>query len=466
MYKIYLSIAIDLDKKTAKMNYHKLIFTILLTILFLSVTSINICLASTMIKWSCEIKSDNDACAKKRVIEYIYIYGEINYEDETQLETINGIYPLNKIFPPIYINSPGGDVDVAIHIGRILRERSAYIEGKDMIHPENQVICDSACVLIASGAIQRNLLQIGLHKGFIAKRIKGERHTILPLKNEDMYKTYNYLDEMGISEEVAKIISKTNYDDMREFYFSLDEPFRDQDIVRLGFRMREPNNDERKRLYKLRAKFDEGLAGNEKLATEGDLNAIYNLAKYYLYGRNGEPINQEVGLKWLIKAADSGLSIAQHNLAVIYLNGDQSTNKDIKKAVKYFKMAANSGLAASQNNLGWMYYKGRGVEKCLPNAIYWITQSLEQGEGFAYDSMGEIFFDGNGFDRDNIQTYKWLKLAATHMPKGSSYDKNFNRLQIIKNRMSADELKDGDRLVSEWKPLKQASSIMRDKDDK
>lgn len=448
-----------------KKGVSSIVIRLILTFLFM-VSIENYSVASTLIKWSCETLKSGDECEKKRIAEYIYIYGEIDSDDESQFETFNGLYPINKKFPPVYINSPGGDIDAAIHIGRILRQRSATIEGMDMIHPANQVICDSACVLIAAGATERNLLQIGLHTGFIQKRIKGERYTIIPLKNEDMYKTYNYLNEMGISSEVSKIISKTNFDDMREFYFSLDDPFKDQDIVKLGFRMREPNAEERKRLEKLTAKLDEGLETKEKLAREGDINSTYSLSKIYLYGKNGEPIDQELGIKWLIKAADGGLPVAQHNLAVIYLNGDHSIQQDNEKAIKYLKKAANSGLASSQNNLGWMYYKGIGVTKSVSEAIFWITLALDQGEPFAYDSMGEILFDGNGFERNNIKNYLWLKLAADHMPKGNSYDKNMGRLTIIKKRMTVEEIKEGDRLVSNWKPLKQASTVMRDKEDK
>jgi Sel1 repeat len=421
--------------------------------------------AGTLVKWRCDNSNNAEECHKSQEIEYIYIYDEINSETEEVFESINGDYPLNKPFPPVYINSHGGDVQSAFHIGRILRERAATIEARDMIHTQNQVVCDSACVLVAAGATKRNLLQMGLHRGFYKKRIKGERYETIPLEDKDLNGIQNYLTEMSINPEVFNIIRKTEHTDMTEFYFSLEEKFENQKIVKLGFRMRKPDSEETIRLNHLIGALDYGRDAKEKLAIDGDNQAAFDLSKDYLYGDNGSPENIALGIKWLKVAANSGLPIAQHNLAVIYANGEFGQPKNNNKAIFYYQLAAESGLASSQNNLGWMYYKGSGVAKNNSEAIHWITRAAEQGEPFAYGSLGEIYYDGKVFEKNDIQTFKWLKLAVNSLPNGRSLADDKQKLEIISKRMTKENIQIAEKLASQWKPLKQEKYLMRDKDD-
>jgi TPR repeat protein len=76
------------------------------------------------------------------------------------------------------------------------------------------------------------------------------------------------------------------------------------------------------------------------------------------------------------------------------------------------------GLAASENNVGWHYYKGDGIKRSIPDAVFWITRSAEQGEPFAYGSLCEMYDAGDTFAKDNIEAYKWCKLAANEEPDG------------------------------------------------
>ena len=84
---------------------------------------------------------------------------------------------------------------------------------------------------------------------------------------------------------------------------------------------------------------------------------------------------------------------------------------------------------------------------------------------FAYSSLGEMYYRRAGFRRDDIETYKWLALAAAGLPDGSARTKTASLLADIKKKMSNEDIKKADKKVAEWRPLKQTASRMRDKDD-
>lgn len=136
---------------------------------------------------------------------------------------------------------------------------------------------------------------------------------------------------------------------------------------------------------------------------------------------------------------------------------------DNKRAVFYYLKAAELGFSGSQNNLGWAYYKGTGVSKNFGLAIYWITRATEQGEPFAYGSLGEMRFYAHGFPADDVEAYRWLKLADNGLPPGTSKDQNSKLLKRLETRMSADKLAKAVSLVEAWKPLKQTDKLMGNK---
>jgi hypothetical protein len=80
-------------------------------------------------------------------------------------------------------------------------------------------------------------------------------------------------------------------------------------------------------------------------------------------------------------------------------------------------------------------------------------------------SLGTIMFEGNGFTRDKIEIYKWLKLATERMPEGNALEEEKERLTKISSEMTQEEIEEGNRRAKVWRPLKQAAGKMRDKDD-
>ena len=99
------------------------------------------------------------------------------------------------------INSPGGSVDAAMAIGRMLRKERAWI-----LIPDRSV-CASACVLVLAGAVDRHIAgaKVAIHRPYF----ETTPQKIMPSdKVRDTYQTMMagiraYLREMNVSERLA-----------------------------------------------------------------------------------------------------------------------------------------------------------------------------------------------------------------------------------------------------------------------
>jgi hypothetical protein len=94
-------------------------------------------------------------------LQVIEIHGVIQPNDVPRLATI-----LQTAGPgAVKLNSPGGDVRVAMALGRILRkERRSVVMG-----PDEQ--CVSACVFVLAGAVDRGVYseKVGIHRPFLTR---------------------------------------------------------------------------------------------------------------------------------------------------------------------------------------------------------------------------------------------------------------------------------------------------------
>jgi TPR repeat protein len=416
--------------------------------------------AEIHISWKCDGEESKPICASKGGMEYIYIYGHIDEGVARVMATIDGFLPLNAKLPKIYLNSTGGQIVSARHVGRILRRRAAEVTTYDPFNPQYAAECYSACATIAAGAVIRNLNHVGLHSGYITKRENGKesRH---PLAEGSVKLHEDYYVEMEMSQRVIQIQHETPPEKIADYYYDPDKPLEEQEIFKIGFRMQPANSDETIKIKNARS---------TPIATQwldranaGDASAAFKLAQWYFEGRDVIQ-NNELGRSFYEKASALGNNAATHNLAVAYSDGRHGLKVDKKKAVSLYLIAAKAGFAPSQNNLGWMYYKGEGTVKNLPEAIYWVTRAAEQGEPFAYGSLGSIRADGNGFKRDYIEAYKWLSLAVQHMPEGKARDSDEAKLKDLMKLMSDKLILEGEAAAEYWNKKRETIQGMKDKD--
>jgi TPR repeat protein len=138
---------------------------------------------------------------------------------------------------------------------------------------------------------------------------------------------------------------------------------------------------------------------------------------------------------------------------------------DPKKSAEYYLRAAKLGYSGSQNNVGWAYYKGDGIPRSIPDAVFWITRSADQGEPFAYGSLCEMHAAGDAFAKDDIEAFKWCRLAVDQEPEGHARDYDIELLQAYIHSMSEEDIKKGQAFADKWMPLKQTASRMGDVED-
>jgi hypothetical protein len=424
-------------------------------------------LAAVDVQNDCKPDEAEEQCARRGGFKSIYIFDEIDGSTASSISHLNSVIPTNVSFPVVYVNSRGGGIQAGIAIGRTLRLRKASIKNKDQFNPTNQSECTSSCVLIAAGATKRELTHIGVHQAHTEKRIKGERYERHELSEERQVFVYDYLNEMGVNPDIINIMRSTPYNAVTDIHYDPTKPFTEQRIVKLGFMMDEPDDYEKGQIARRNTRIDAlGIEGLKRQVEFGNSDAAYLIGRRMFYGLEGYEKRPAEGLTWLNKSADLGNVTALHNLGFIYSEGVNNVIKDRKIAVQYFIRSAKLGSSASQNNLAWHYYTGDGVEKNIPEAIYWVTRAVEQGESFAYGSLGTMRLEGNGFLDDDVETYKWFRLAVANMPPGNTRDQELKRLEQVEKRLSKDQIKLGIQLAREWRPLKQTRHVTRDKDDR
>ncbi len=82
-------------------------------------------------------------------------------------------------------------------------------------------------------------------------------------------------------------------------------------------------------------------------------------------------------------------------------------------AAKIWEPIAEAGNAAAQNSMGVLYENGQGVQKDLVVAAKWYLRSALNGSTDAQFNVGLMYEGGRGVERDYARAYKWFDLATT-----------------------------------------------------
>lgn len=92
-----------------------------------------------------------------------------------------------------------------------------------------------------------------------------------------------------------------------------------------------------------------------------------------------------------------------------------------ENALKQFSNLAEEGYHLAQKSLADMYFKGEGTEKDLEKALEWYEKAAEQGNDSAQFSLGLFFFCGNGVTQDYAEAKKWFEKASAQNNSSASY---------------------------------------------
>jgi TPR repeat protein len=137
------------------------------------------------------------------------------------------------------------------------------------------------------------------------------------------------------------------------------------------------------------------------------------------------------------------------------------------QAAVLLRKASELGNSEAQNALGELYRQGRGVPKDFELSARYFAQAAQQGEADGAKNIGLAFARGEGAERNLVQAYFWLSIAA--MDSISQTAEQFNTFIAEKmgdplmgdpgalrdklaRSMNTEEIADAQRRVREWRP--------------
>jgi TonB family protein len=139
-------------------------------------------------------------------------------------------------------------------------------------------------------------------------------------------------------------------------------------------------------------------------AERGEAAAQNKLGLIYLNG-SGVPKDMGEAKKWLLKAADQGLSDAQQTLGLLAMPREGSG--DSQEAMTWFRRAADQGQAMSQYALGAQLFKSGDNDQ----ARIWLDKAAQQGHAGAQTLLSRLLVK-TGRPEDQAEAIALLGKAA------------------------------------------------------
>lgn len=120
----------------------------------------------------------------------------------------------------------------------------------------------------------------------------------------------------------------------------------------------------------------------------------------------------------LLKIADQGNVEHQSYVAKLYLTGKNDVQKDYEKARYWYQRVIDNQngdakiVAHANLFMGILYNSGKGGKQCYITAMKCFKAAAKQGYYDAHISIGKMYANGLGVDKDYDQAMYWWKLAA------------------------------------------------------
>ncbi len=91
-----------------------------------------------------------------------------------------------------------------------------------------------------------------------------------------------------------------------------------------------------------------------------------------------------------------------------YLAGDYA------EALRIWQPLGDAGNMLAQFSLGSLYFEGAGVDKDYGGSASWFRLAAEQGYAPAEFNLGNAYKHGNGVGQDDLKAVEWWRKAAEH----------------------------------------------------
>ena len=107
-------------------------------------------------------------------------------------------------------------------------------------------------------------------------------------------------------------------------------------------------------------------------------------------------------------------------IGIISNNEPLGTSID-ENSFEYVKSEAEKGDVDAMNSLGVMYYHGEGVSQDYAQAKQWYEKAAEYGNANAMNNLGVMYYHGEGVSQDYDQAKQWYEKAAENGNTDSMY---------------------------------------------
>ncbi len=115
--------------------------------------------------------------------------------------------------------------------------------------------------------------------------------------------------------------------------------------------------------------------------------------------------------RWLLAAAEQGVSSAQANYGQMLLDGI-GLAPDQAQALHWFKAAARADHVMAMNMVGRCYENGWGTKPNQDIATYWFRLAANRGLDWGMYNYATSLTLGRGTEPDRLQAFAWFDKAA------------------------------------------------------
>ena len=167
----------------------------------------------------------------------------------------------------------------------------------------------------------------------------------------------------------------------------------------------------------------------QKLAEEGDAQAMNNLGVLYDQGHGVEPDTGRA-LHWFAQSAKAGHPSGMSNYGRMLEQG-RGIAANPQEAARWFDLAARQGQPEAQYNLGLLYERGRGVPQDDKAAAAWYSRAAAQQQSESLARLGHFYRAGRGVAKNPGRAVLLLYAAAMSGEAGAIRELEEKRITVV-----------------------------------
>lgn len=125
---------------------------------------------------------------------------------------------------------------------------------------------------------------------------------------------------------------------------------------------------------------------------------------------------------------------------------------DYFRALSELKPEAEAGNVLAQVQVAGIYHYGLVSAANFAEALKWYGKAAAQGNADAMLGLGVMYSLGQGVEKDQVESFKWLTLAASRLPQGPDRNRVMSALDTMKEQMSDADVARAQTLARDWTP--------------